>query len=81
MPLDIRSAAVSTAVVCFFLVSIVGSLGHLAPFTCCKRALLGAVVAYIAGGAAARTINAILTQAMVTGHVNKDKEKAGDSKN
>jgi hypothetical protein len=62
-------------------VSLVGSLGGLAPFTCCKRALIGAVVAYLAGAAAARLVNAILTQAMVMSHIHEDKEQAGGSKN
>lgn len=79
MLLQIRSTAVSAAVGFFFVISIVGSLGGLAPFTCCKRGLFGAVVAYIAAAVAARMVNAILMQAMVMSHV--DKDKAGDGKN
>ena len=79
MLLQIRSLAVSAAVVFFFVISLVGSLGGVAPFTCCKRGLLGALVAYVTAAAAARMVNAILMQAMVMSHV--DKDKAGDHKN
>jgi hypothetical protein len=78
--LQARPIAMRTAVIGFFALSIVGSIGGLAPYVCCKRALLGAAVAYGAGGVAVRAINAILTQAMITSQINKDKERSGDGK-
>ena len=71
MPLHVRSIAVSIAVICFFVLSLVGWICGLSPFVCCKRALIGAVLAYIAGGWAVRAINAILVNAMIANHVNR----------
>jgi hypothetical protein len=78
MPLQIRPIAVSAAVVCFFALGIVGSLGGLSPWTCCRRALLGAALSYLVTALAVRAINAILTQAMIADRVRK--EDAGDNK-
>jgi len=80
MPLRVRSIAVSSAVICFFGLSFISWFSGLSPFTCCRRALLGAVVAYIAASLAVRAINTILTNAMITSQMNKHKDKAGDSK-
>lgn len=74
MPLHVRSIAVSAAVVVFFAVAIAGSISALAPFTCCKRALIGAVFAYIAATLAVKAINAILINAMITKHVKRERE-------
>ncbi len=77
MPLHIRSITVSIAVMCFFGLSLVGWVSGLAPFTCCKRALAGAMFAYIATTLAAKAINAILMNAMMKNQVNQRKEKTG----
>ena len=76
--LHVRSMAAGAAVICFFALGIVGSIAGLSPFVSCKRALLGAVVAYITAGTAVRAVNAVVTQAMITSHINKNKEWAGD---
>jgi hypothetical protein len=65
MPLHVRPITVSIAVVCFFGLSLVGWLSGLSPYICCKRALAGAVLAYIAGSVALRAVNAILMDAMI----------------
>lgn len=75
MPLHIRSISVSITVICFFGISLIGWISGLSPFTCCKRALLGAVLAYIAGVWAVKAINAILISAMITNQMNQQKEK------
>jgi len=75
MPLNVRSIAVSIAVVCFFGLSLVGWFSGLSPFTCCKRALLGAVCAYIAGTWAVKAVNAILMNALVTNKMNQEEEQ------
>ena len=80
MPLHIKSVAVSIAVTCFFGMSLIGSISGVAPFTCCKRALLGAVFAYIAGAWAVRCVNAILLSVMVTDEMNKQEEKDSDDR-
>jgi len=76
MPLNIRSVAVSIAVIFFFVLSIIGGIYGLSPFVCCKRALIGAILAYIAGGWAVRAINAILVDAMITNQIDQ-KDSSG----
>ena len=71
MPLHVRSIAVSIAVICFFVLSIIGGVCGLSPFVCCKRALIGAILAYIAGRWAVRAINAILVDAMIANQINQ----------
>jgi hypothetical protein len=81
MPLHVRSIAVSIAVICFFVISIVGGVCGLSPFVCCKRALIGALLAYIAGGWAVRAINAILVNAMIESQVNQRDNSGPGAKN
>jgi hypothetical protein len=71
MPLNVRSIAVSIAVIFFFALSIIGGICGLSPFVCCKRALIGAILAYIAGGWAVRAINAILVDAMIANQIDR----------
>jgi hypothetical protein len=75
MPLHIRSIAVSIAVACFFTIAIIGLFSGLSPFTCCKRALVGAVAVYIAGAWAVKAINAILVNAMIANQMKQQKEQ------
>ena len=77
--LHVRSIAVSIAVVCFFGIGIIGSISGLSPGPCCKRALLGAVAAYLAAGLAVRAVNAIVIQAIVDHQINK--ERSGEDEN
>ncbi len=72
MPLHVKSIAVSIAVICFFALSIIGGFCcGLSPFVCCKRALIGAMLAYVAGGWAVRAINAILIDAIIANQMNQ----------
>jgi hypothetical protein len=80
MPLDVRPIAVKIAVLFFFIVGFAGLISGLAPFTCCKRGLAGAVVAYMATAIAVKVINVILIQAMIESKINKRKEKADGAK-
>jgi hypothetical protein len=59
-------------VIGFFALSAVGAVEGLAPYTCSKRALLGAVVTYCAVRTATWAIDAILTRAMIVSQINKD---------
>jgi len=70
--LHVRSIAVSTAVICFFGVGLIGSLSGLAPWACCERAMVAAVVVFWLAGLAVRAVNAILIQAIVDRQVNKE---------
>jgi hypothetical protein len=80
MPLPVRSIAVSIAVIFFFGLSLVGCISGLSPFTCCKRALAGAALAYIAATWAVKAINYILINAMITNQINQQKEKGSGGK-
>ncbi|MEN6424060.1 MAG: hypothetical protein ABFE13_01760 [Phycisphaerales bacterium] len=80
MLLPVRSIAVSTGVLCFFTIGIIGSLGGLSPHVCCKRAVLGAAVAYVVAGTAMRAVNAILVQAVIASQI-KEMEKPGNGEN
>jgi hypothetical protein len=75
MPLNVRSVAVSIGVICFFAIAGIGWISGLSPFTCCKRALVGAAAAYIAGAWAVKAINAILMNAMITSRMKQQKEE------
>jgi len=78
VPLQVRSIATSIAVVFFFVLSLVSYFSGLSPFTCCKRALSGAVLAYIVSSWAVKAINSILINAMVTSQMKqKEKESGG----
>jgi len=77
MPLHIRPIAVGIAVIFFFVTSFAGWISGLAPFTCCKRALATAAVAYVAATLAVRAINAILIRAIITNQINRKKEDDG----
>jgi hypothetical protein len=59
MLLRVRSIAIHIAVICFFALSFVGWISGLSLSICCKRALIGAMVAYVAGGWAVKAINAL----------------------
>jgi hypothetical protein len=75
MPLNVRSIAVSIAVICFFGIAVIGWGSGLSPFTCCKRALAGTACAYIAAVLAVKAINAILMNAMITDQMKQREEK------
>lgn len=79
MPLNVRSIAASTAVVCFFTVSLIGWHSNLSPFTCCKRALTAAFAMYVIVALAVKAINAILINAMINSKMNQQKENTFDN--
>ncbi len=81
MPLNVRSIAANTAVICFFATSLIGWNSGLSPFTCCKRALAGAMVAYVTAVLAVKVINAILINAMINSRMNQQRGKADGSGN
>jgi len=74
MPLNVRSIAVSIAVVSFFGLSLIGLLSGLTTSVCCKRAVTGALLVYIAAGLAVRAINTILVNAMINNQVKRQKD-------
>jgi cbb3-type cytochrome oxidase subunit 1 len=74
--LNIRSITVSAAVICFFTVGLVGLLSEVSPFTCCKRAMTGAIAAFVVTAWAVKAINAVLINAMVKSQTNKQRKRA-----
>jgi hypothetical protein len=75
MPINVRPKAISAAVAVFFALSIVGIYMDQSPFTCCVRAIGGAVLAYIATTIAVNIINAIIRHAIIESHANRQKEQ------
>jgi uncharacterized membrane protein len=69
-----RPIAITAAVISFFVLSFVGLFTGLVPFTCCKRAFLGAALVYIVTAIVVNIINAILTSAIIDSHINKRRE-------
>jgi len=80
MPLQVRPIAVSIAVAFFFVISLLGWFSGLSPFTCCKRALTGAVVSYVAATLAFNAINAILRSAIIESQIRNRQEKSSGTK-
>jgi len=80
MPLHVRSISLSSAVVCFFTVSLIGWVSDLSPFTCCKRALIAAFVVYVITVLAVKAINTILINAMINSQMNQQKEEISDNR-
>jgi len=74
MLIHVRPIAISMAVISFFGLSFVGLLNGLAPLTCCKRAFIGAALAYLATALAVNVVNAILTSAIIDRHIDRQKE-------
>jgi hypothetical protein len=72
MPLNVRSIAIKIAVTCFFVLGFITRMSGLSSTVCCKRALIGALIAYFAGAWATKGINAILVRAMIENQVNRD---------
>ncbi|MHC4552274.1 MAG: hypothetical protein ACYSUT_05850 [Planctomycetota bacterium] len=75
MPFNVKSISMSLAVVFFFMIAVIGSGVGLAPFTCCKRALLGAAAAYIVSGFLVRWINHMLIDAMLKSRLDQQNQE------
>ena len=73
MPIHSRPVAISAAVIMFFALSFVGLFCGLTPLVCCKRAFIGAVLAYIAISITVSVINAVLIKAIIDSHAGKQK--------
>jgi hypothetical protein len=79
MFINARPVGINIAVMCFFGLGFVGVFNDLSPFTCCQRAIVGAVVAYIVTSIVVKIINAVLTSAIIDRYTNsqKDNESVG----
>ena len=77
MDKSIKSIAVYFAVMIFFVMSFVGWFCGQSPATCCNRALLGAIISYIAVSIAAKAITKIIIRHIIDRKVqqlNSDKD-------
>jgi hypothetical protein len=74
MPLHVRSIAVSVSVIFFFGLSLIGWISNLSPYVCCKRAVIGSVLVYIASSLVVKVINAILIDAFILNQMNKQED-------
>ena len=75
MPLDVRAIAVKTAVVGFFVLSLVQVFAGFSPFVCCKRAGIGAAIIYLVTALAVKAVNAIITDAIIKKQVRRHREQ------
>lgn len=71
MPLDIRPIAITIAVITFFGFGIMGAVNGLESFICCKRAVTGAIAAYIVTSLAIKAVNAIIMDAIIKEQISK----------
>ena len=75
MPLHVKSTSVSIAVVCFFVIAFVGWFTGLEPLICGKRAVIGAIIAYIITRILVNIINGILISALVRFRMEQQKKE------
>ena len=81
MLLNVRSISITSSVIIFFIIAIVGWCSALSPLTCCKRSLIAAVIAYAITACAVKLINAILMNAIVNSQTNQQKKELNNSGN
>lgn len=75
MPLNVRAIAVKTAVIGFFVLSLVQVFAGLSPAVCCYRAVIGAAIIYLATALAVKAVNAIITDAIITKQMHRQREQ------
>ncbi len=76
MPLNVKTIAVTAAVIFFFLTAFIGIAVGLSSFTCCKRAMAGAIIGYALTTVAVKALNSILINALVDEQLGQQEEKA-----
>lgn len=80
MLLNVKSIALYTAVICFFVVAIIGWTSKLTSFTCCKRSLIAAAAVYVVTACAAKSINVILTNALINSRAKQQQKEIQDNR-
>ncbi len=81
MPLQVKSIATNIAVICFFIIAFFGWFAQLDPFVCCKRAIIGGVIAYLAAKTAVNIINNILINALIKARMEQQKRELNGYEN
>lgn len=74
MPLYERAIAMKISISAFFIIAAVAAVVGVEPLTCCKRAVLGAVIVYVMASATVKIVNAVLINAMIKKQMEKEKE-------
>jgi len=72
---NIRSIAVTLAVLIFFVMACVGMVKGYSPATCASRAFFGAAIAYLVVSAAARAVMNIIIDAILESKLKKSAQK------
>jgi hypothetical protein len=80
MLLNVRSISMTLAVMSFFCLSSICGLSGLSAFICCKRAIAGSLLVYIACCIAVKLINMILIDAMITDKLNQESKQSASNK-
>jgi hypothetical protein len=71
MPFNVRSTAITTAIIAFFTTASIGAFCKHRPFTCCKRGLLAMFITYVAVSFVMKIINTIVINAIITKQVDQ----------
>jgi hypothetical protein len=71
----IKTIARYSAVMAFFVMSIIGWFCGLSPATCCGRAVPGAIIAYVAVSWAGKTVARIVMDQMIQSKVDEMQQK------
>jgi hypothetical protein len=71
MLINPQSIAMPTAVIVFFVASVIGACYGNSPFTCCKRSLVAMVITYTFIVIVIKIINSILVNAMISKQTDK----------
>jgi hypothetical protein len=79
MIIDSKHCSIQLAVTAFFVTTCVGSLCGLSPFTCCKRALISALIIYALCRCTVKVLNRIILSALVRSQMNKQEESVSAS--
>lgn len=69
------SASISFSVLAFFVTAIIGWFSGLSQPTCCKRALIAAVIIYVVFTIFSKLINYILTEAYIESELKKQQKE------
>jgi len=79
MIINSKTCSVQLAVIAFFVMACVGSLWGLSPLTCCKRALISALIIYGLCLCVVKILNKIILSALVRSQMSKQEEPVGAS--
>ena len=77
MIINPKTCSIQLAVIAFFVMACVGGLCRLSPFTCCKRALMSALITYVLCRCVVKILNNIILSALVRSQMNKQEEPVG----